>query len=149
MSKIRGVVHLLSLAIALAGSSFGAEASVYQMECREWVGTTDHQSSYADPLGSYMFVYDTDTKALSVTLRPAAGPLNFNALFGRGVKTWTLLWTKESRATFYGTENDFTGPVKILTLDFAKAKAFHYNTGGDFEDLYAVDLSQRECRRLN
>jgi hypothetical protein len=149
MSKIRGVAHLVSLAIALAGSAFGADASVYQMECREWRGTTEHKPSYADLLGSYLFVYDTDAKTLSVTLRAVEEPLNFNALFGWGVKTWKLLWTNELRATFYGTDDDFTGPVKILTLDFARAKAFHYATGGDFEEEFLGDLTQRECQRLN
>jgi hypothetical protein len=56
------------------------------MECREWRGTTDYKPSCADPLSSYLFVYDTDTKSLSVMLRRAAGPHNFNALFGRSVK---------------------------------------------------------------
>jgi hypothetical protein len=119
--RARAAAYLTRLAAVLVASSTVADASVTEMECREWRGTTEGKPSYADPLGTYIFVYNTDAKSLSISFTREG---RLDALFGDHVKAWKVLWAKELRATFYGIDHDFTGPVKILTVDFARARAF-------------------------
>jgi hypothetical protein len=113
-------------------------AAIYKMECREWRSTGDY-------LGGYIFSFDSGTKSLSIVFKPQAE----NWLFGTKVKKWILLWEKDLDAVFYGIDDDFTGPVKLLTLKFSTAKLFEYSAGGLAEDHGLVSLTRKECRRLD
>jgi hypothetical protein len=109
-----------------------------KMECREWRGTGDF-------LGTYTFSLN-ENGILSIIFKPKG---QFNWLFATNVKKWTLAWEKDGRVLFYGLDGDVMGPVKVLSLDFAKLKMFDYVLGGVSEDSDSRSLTRKECHRVD
>lgn len=130
----------LGAAIFSLACSGNAWAGVRKMECREWRG-----GPAGDFLGSYIFSFD-DAGTLSVVFKPVP---QYNWLFATKVKKWVRLWEKDGKAVFYGVVDDVMGPVKLLSLDFAKGKMFDYSLGGLAEDANSRSLTRKECRRLD
>jgi hypothetical protein len=149
----------LVLIIMLLTLPCSARATVYKMECQEWTvsfgGEVEH-------IGSYVFSFDAGAKSLSVAYHPEGLLWNDKkiiVLFGAKVKKWNLLWQKEPDVVFWGVDNDFTGPVKLLSLKFSVVKMFEYSLGGSGEELQskfrslaptpAFAPTRRECQRLD
>jgi hypothetical protein len=129
---VLGITILLCLVI---GKSFAAGR---EMECREWV-----DKKYR---GLYIFSFDSNSKALSATYKPEGE----NFLFGSGVRKWTVLWVKEHNAVFFGEQpEDWTGPLKLLSLNFSDVAMFAYSLGSTFEGSELVSKIERRCRRLD
>jgi hypothetical protein len=121
-----------------------ALADTLRMECKEW-----SMGGYPDPdhfLGTWIFTVDA---ALAVEKRP--GPKMTSALmFAPKVKKWTWLVEKEGHFVFYAIENDDeTGPLKLLSLDFAKSHFFYYQVGGEVEEVVKGIETPKRCKRLN
>jgi hypothetical protein len=114
-------------------------ASMRKMECREFSG--------ANFIGSYVFSFDDDNGSLDVVSKPAGQD---NLLVAAAVKKWSLIWASDGRAVFFGTDEDFNGRVKLLSLNFAKPAMFEYLLGGFVEDSsQPSSVTLKECRRLN
>ncbi|HEY6259745.1 MAG TPA: hypothetical protein VIY51_28540 [Xanthobacteraceae bacterium] len=109
------------------------------MECGEWV-----DEEYR---GTYLFSLGPDAKStLSISYKPEGQ----NLLFGKSVRKWTLLWQKERNAVFYGEDSDdWTGPVKLLSLNFSDVTMFTYSLGGATEGDELASRIVRRCRRLD
>jgi hypothetical protein len=130
------------VAIAALLWSSSAWCNVWRMECKEWRGP----SPGGDFLGSYFFSFNDTEKTLVVVHKPVP---EMNWLFGTKVKKWTLMWEKDGQVVVYGTDDDFTAPLKLLSLNFGKPKMFDYSLGGLTEDTNSRSLTRKECQRLN
>lgn len=124
-----------------------ALADTLRMECKEW-----SMGGYPDPdhfLGTWIFTVDAASKGLAVEKHP--GPEMTTALmFAPTVKKWTLLVERERHFVFYAIENDdWTGPLKLLSLDFAKPNFFDYQVGGEVEEVTKGLDTPKKCKRLN
>jgi hypothetical protein len=129
-------IAALIFALIWSGDSW---ANMWKMECREF--------SSANFIGSYVFSFDDDNGSLDVVSKPAGQD---NLLVAAGVKKWSLIWASDGRAVFFGTDEDFNGRVKLLSLNFAKPAMFEYLLGGFVEDnSQPSSVTLKECRRRN
>ena len=129
---------IAAMIFALIWSS-DSRANVWKMDCREFSG--------ASFIGSYLFSFHDDDGSLDVVSKPAG---QNNLLVATDVKKWTLMWTSDGRAVFFGTDEDLNGHVKVLSLNFAKPAMFEYLLGGLVEDNGGRSgATLKECRRLN
>jgi hypothetical protein len=131
-------VFTAALMILLAIGTTHALGVTRQMECREWL-----DGKYS---GLYTFVFDSQSNGLSIA-HQAEGQ---NFWFGRGINRWQLIWQKGNNVVFYGTDQeDWTGPIKIISLDFGELRMFDYSIGGATEADVLVSKIERRCRRLD
>ncbi len=108
------------------------------MECREWI-----DKNYR---GVYTFSFDSDKRELTASHKPEGR----NYLFGRNVAKWIVVWDKARTAVFYGIEaDDWTAPVKVLSLNFGEVAMFAYSIGGATEGDLLKSKIDRRCRRLD
>jgi hypothetical protein len=115
-----------------------AIAVVRKMECREWVDK--------DYRGLYTFTFDTEHELLSVAYKPEGK----YSLDGQKIEKWILIWQKDLNAVFYGiAADDWTGPVRMLSLHFGDVQMFHYALGSAMEEDTLVSKIERRCRRLD
>jgi len=115
-----------------------ASAAIYSMECRLWV-----DSEYR---GSSIFTFDSQRELLLTFHKPEG----LYPLFGQKVGTWKLLWQKGNIAVLHGLDSeDWSGPVKILSLNFGDVKMFPYNVGSIAEESTLLSNIERRCRRLD
>jgi|SRR5271166_3359959 len=108
------------------------------MECREWVDK--------DYGGLYTFTFDTGQELLSVAYKPEGKyPLD-----GQKIEKWILIWQKDLNAVFYGiAADDWTGPVRMLSLHFGDVQMFSHALGSKMEEDTLVSKIERRCRRLD
>ena len=136
--SIKHCTAIAALIFALIWSS-DSWANMWKMECREFSG--------ANFIGSYVFSFHDDDGSLDVVSKPAGQD---NLLLAADVKKWTLIWASDGRAVFFGTDEDFIGGVKLLSLNFARPAMFEYLLGGFVEDnSQPSSVTLKECRRLN
>jgi hypothetical protein len=115
-----------------------ALAVARKMECREWM-----DKEYR---GLYTFTFDIEQKLLSVAYKPEGKyPLD-----GQKIEKWILIWQKDLNAVFYGiAADDWTGPVRMLSLHFGDVKMFPYALGSVMEDTIWLSKIEHRCRRLD
>lgn len=82
--------------------------------------------------------------------RSSPGPkMTLALVFAPEVQKWTWLVEREGHFVFYTIENDdWTGPLQLLSLDFAKPNFFYYQVGGEVEEV-AKALETPKYKRLN
>jgi hypothetical protein len=135
---MRRVLAALIGVIASCISVNEALAVVRKMECREWV-----DKEYR---GLYSFAFDTEQKLLSVAYKPEGK----YPLTGQNIEKWILIWRKDLNAVFYGIDaDDWTGPVRMLSLHFGDVQMFPYALGSTMEDSTLVSKIERRCGRLD
>ena len=143
-------VALFVMFSVLTVSGGQAFAAARVMECREWVPewvetTRTLSKTYR---GLYVFSFDSNSRVLSVTQKPAEE--NKYGLLLKGVEKWSVLWAKDYNAVFFGdVPDDWMGPVKILSLNFSDLTMFAYSLGGVAEEDKEVSITERRCRRLD
>jgi hypothetical protein len=135
---MRRVLAALIGVIASCLSLNEALAVVRKMECREWM-----DKEYR---GLYTFNFDTERKLLSAAYKPEGK----YPLAGQKIENWVLIWQKDLNAVFYGiAADDWTAPVRMLSLHFGDVKMFPYELGSVMEDSILVSKIERICRRLD
>ena len=132
--KCLGVVFTLILGGLFAND---ASAVVRKMECRQWV-----DKEYR---GLYTFTFDTEKEQLSIGYNPEGK----YPLAGQKVEKWILLWQMDLNAAFYGISDDWTGPVRMLSLHFGDVKMFTYELGSVMEGDIMLSQIEQRCRRLD
>ena len=138
---------MLSVLTVSGGQAF---AAARVMECREWVPewvetTRTLSKTYR---GLYVFSFDSNSRVLSVTQKPAEE--NKYGLLLKGVEKWSVLWARDYNAVFFGEDPDDEGaPVTILSLNFSDLTMFAYRLGGFYELSKEVGATERMCRRLD
>jgi hypothetical protein len=107
-------------------------AAARKMECREW-----DKGVGGGLMGTYVFSLD-DNGTLDVLSTPCksncsgaleGGKEKYGLLFPK-IKQWTLIWSNDARAVFYGVADDHDAPVKVLRLDFGKPNMYDHHVGG-------------------
>jgi hypothetical protein len=108
------------------------------MECQEWVDS--------DYRGLYTFTFNTEQEILSVAYKQQGK----YPLAGQKVEKWILIWQKDLNAVFYGiAADDWTGPVRMLSLHFGDVQMFPYALGSKMEESTLVSKIERRCRRFD
>jgi hypothetical protein len=116
-----------------------ADAATRKLECREWI---DHRYN-----GLYEFNYDEASKTFSANYREE---MPANRLFGSKVKTWDIAYYRTPHLIVVGLDYDeWTTPVHVISLDFAKVEMFTYGMGGALEDLKLMSVVERRCERTD